>query len=139
MTLRESLRRRRLRFEANAFEVFVAVAGLNAAVAFFAAPAALDSSPIGRALRPWDVVWNGLLAVGALLILVGLWRGRVNVEAAGLVTLSAAIVILCVAIAATVGAQGAVSIAIDSACVLTCGARLRSLTRRNGADEDGEL
>lgn len=93
---------------ANPHEAFIALLSFLVAVQFFLSPTNLDNSAVGRELPPWDWIWNSGLALGALFILVGLYRGRANVEVAGLMFHSGAILVQAIAVVAIFGIARAV-------------------------------
>lgn len=79
------------RLQHNAFEVWVAFAAILTSVSFLLAPEAARQTPIGIALARFAWTWTYGYGIAGVLLLFGLWRGKANVEVAGLCLLSAAL------------------------------------------------
>ena len=129
-----SSRSRRQRIEANSFEFWIAFAALLVAAQFFVAPGNLTQTPVGRALPPWDLVWNIVLLLGSALILIGLWIGRADFEVGGLVFTATAIAIQVIAILVAVGSAGGVSAFIFTGVAWACLSRARAIAREKPED-----
>lgn len=127
---------RRARLEVNAFEALIALLCLLAAAKFFVDPGNLDASAVGRALPPWDFLWNAGFGLGGLAILAGLWAGRGDVEVAGLFLLSTAILLQGIAVLVIYGWAGLVSEALYAAVVLACAERARIVWRFSSRVQD---
>lgn len=123
----------RLRFEANAFEALIAFLALLTSVRFFVAPSDLDASAVAQALPPWDHIWNAGYGLGGLAILLGLWKGRSDIEAAGLAFLASACGIQTMALLTIRGPSAAASIGVFGAVALACGARIFLIVRFGGS------
>lgn len=120
---------RRARLEANAFEVFLALACFTISLAFWVEPHYLDTAPIGQALPAIRYIWVTLLTGAWVGILWGLWRGTARIEAVGLVLLAMTAALQSVALIASVGPRGATSFVLFTAVSWACWVRVRLLMR----------
>lgn len=82
---------------ANAFEWMLAGQALLTALLFFTT--SNPSSAVGVASPTLGYIWNGLYALAALTIILGMLRLSIQLEAAGLVVLVSAATINIIAIA----------------------------------------
>lgn len=125
---------RYVRLWVNSFEASIALVGAVTSVTFFLNPDDLAHSPVGLALHPWDYVWNVGYLIGSIGILLGLWRGRGDVEAGGLMFFAGAILVQAGAVLDVVGwAQGIVGIAVYLSIVGACTARVLLIHRFSAA------
>jgi hypothetical protein len=122
---RNDLRRGYLR--AHVFELLIALLAAIAALGFFLDPNALERSPVGMTVHPWDQAWNALYFGGGVLIVDGLVRPSARLELAGLWLLASAVLAASVAVLYVRGAGGLASIAIYVAVVGACWVRGRDL------------
>lgn len=113
----EARKLRRLYLAANVFEGLIGVMGVLAALAFFLDPHALERSPIGQAIHPFDVFWNLLYLAGGVGIIVGLALPSARVELASLFLFGAAVLGNAAAVLMIRGVSGAASISIYAAVV----------------------
>lgn len=127
--------KRRAYLEAHVFELLIAIMAALAAASFFIDPAALEHSPIGRTLHPFDYAWNALYLAGGALTAAGLARPSYDVERAGLAFLSSAIAAAGLA-AITAGGSTPSSIGIHLAAAAACVVRLRAMRRLERAVEE---
>ena len=88
---------------ANAFELFVCLLAIVAAISFFVNPDTYDDTAVGKFLHPWDFAWNLMYGVGALLVAAGLIRLKPQWEVAGLCLFTSAVSINLVATLAVYG------------------------------------
>lgn len=109
---------------ANAFELFVCLLALVAAISFFINPDTYDDTAVGQFLHPYDFVWNMMYGLGALLVVVGLVRLKPQIEVAGLCLFTSAVSINFVA---TLTVYGTVSFL--SAAPIYLGFAMASLIR----------
>lgn len=118
----------------NSFEASIALVGAITSISFFVNPDDLARSPVGLALHPWDYLWNAGYLIGAVGILFGLWKGRGDVEAGGLMFFAGAILVQAGAVFDVVGwAQGIVGIAVYLSIVAACSARVLLIHRFSAA------
>lgn len=122
---------RRVRIEANAFELLIAFLCALSALAYFLVPDYLEESAIGQATAIVRYVWVTLLAASAGFITTGLWNGRGDLEAAGLVCLATASALQAIALALTIGGGSLTSIGTFAAVAWACIMRLRLLIRES--------
>lgn len=121
-----------MRFAANSFEAWIAVAAVLTSARFFLDPTArLEDTPVGVAFAPWDTVWSVLYLLGGLGILLGLWLGRGDLEVAGLMFLSGALVIQSIATVMLLGRTAIVGITLYVSVILACQARAWLIYRYN--------
>lgn len=123
-----------MRVWVNAFEASIAFVGAVTSISFFVSPDDLARSPVGIALHPWDYVWNAGYFIGAVGILIGLWKGRGDVEAGGLLFLAGAIFVQAGAVLDIVGwARGVVGITVYLSIIGACIARVVLIFRFSAA------
>lgn len=96
---------------ANAFELFVALLAIVAAISYLLDPQNLSNGTIGHVQFP-DALWFGLYGVGSILVVIGLVRISPRIEVMGLCLFCASVLIQALAIAQLRGWPSAASIAI---------------------------
>lgn len=84
----------------NAVWLWLALAAILSAVAFFANPASIASSPIGQLIHPYDFIWNAGWLLSGVLLLVGIVRMHADTEALGLMVFGLSLSIYTVALLA---------------------------------------
>jgi hypothetical protein len=115
---------RRVRFQVNAFEVVVAVIALTTCVYGLADPAVIRESTLNEAIPiAWAYIWHAGYGLAAVGIIAGLWRGRRNEEAAGLILMASAVAIQTVAVVAVRGTSASSSVLVLLAVTLGCACR----------------
>jgi hypothetical protein len=88
----------------NGVWVFLGFAAVLATVQFYADPASVATSSIGRSLSgPLDDLWNVFWAIGGLLIAAGVWILRPVVEIVGHLFFTVAVLTNAVAVAVLLG------------------------------------
>lgn len=108
---------------ANAFEFWIALTALAAAVTFVLDPAALADSSVGQQAGAYAWMWNALYFFGSGGVLLGLLLPSPRQELAGLALLSAAALVNGVAVIVVRGATGAAASGTYFAFVLAAGMR----------------
>lgn len=121
---------RYVRFAANGFEAWIAIAAVLTAVRFFLDPSAvLDETPVGITFGPWDTIWTFGYLFGGLGILSGLWVGRGDFEVAGLMFMSGALLVQSIATAILLGGAAIVGVTLYLSVVTACLARAWLIVR----------
>ncbi|MPZ13806.1 MAG: hypothetical protein GEU73_05180 [Chloroflexi bacterium] len=101
--LRMKYSARKIRVEANAFEIVIATLCLLSSLVYLVGPEAQRDPAIVRLLGDFIWVWAGALVVAGLSIIGGLWFGSPRWEIAGLLLLSSAAALQALAFMAFIG------------------------------------
>lgn len=107
----------------NIFAFWIGIAAIVGSVVYFAIPAALDKSSIGRgSVHGLDYIWNGMyLAAGAFTV-YGIWVVSPRSELAGKSLFTAALLVNSITIFSYRGwagvPQGVILLSLAVACAL---------------------
>jgi hypothetical protein len=83
--------------KANVWELFVCALSAIASINYFINPINLSNSSIGHTRFP-DEIWNSMYGVGAVIVVLGLWRLSPRLEICGLMLFATSVLINALAI-----------------------------------------
>lgn len=111
------------------FEAAIAFATVIAAGIYLVNPEAVSRTAVGHTAQQLLPYWEALYLAGGLMVLYGLVRLSLRMEASGLFLLAAALAINALSIIDFSGMTGIASAATFAALVVACGMRVAFLMR----------
>lgn len=114
---------------ANAFEFWIAVASVIAAITFFTEPEALIATSVGDQAQGWVWAWNASYCAGGLLVVAGLLWPSPRFELAGLSLLASAVTVNATAVASVHGVMGVATIVSSYGLAIAAGMRAHLVWR----------
>lgn len=118
---------RKARIQANAFEVVIAFVCFLSTLSFFVDPTYLERSAFAEAAPAFRYLWALMLLIASSGILYGVWKGKANIEVAGLISLSSASAMQSFALISVRGWGSVLSIGVFFAIGWACLVRARLL------------